>query len=101
VRGEIAQSELTESEATIGLLLDRLELSLQPGPWIVGDFSLADITIAPYMFRLYALGKDRFWSPANRPRVHAWYERVSARPAFATAVSWPDESGGAMRKSVY
>jgi glutathione S-transferase/GST-like protein len=26
--------------------------------------------------------------------VHDWYERISARPAFVTAVSWPDESGG-------
>lgn len=94
VRGEITSTELTGAEATIGLLLDRLELSLQLGPWIIGDFSLADITIAPYMYRLHALGKDRFWSPANRPRVHAWYERLSARPAFVTAVSWPDENGG-------
>ncbi len=73
----------------------RLEKILDPGPWIVGDeFSLADIAIAPYMFRLSALGNDQFWSKDRRSRVHGWYGRVSARPAFQTAVSWPDESGG-------
>lgn len=94
VRGEITAKELADSEATIQSLLDRLETALDPGPWIIGDFSLADITIAPYMFRLHALGKGRFWSAENRPRVHDWYGRISVRPAFITAVSWPDESGG-------
>ena len=76
-------------------LLDELERTLDPGPWIVGaDYSLAEITIAPYMFRLSALGADQFWSHNRRPRVNDWYKRISARPAFLTAVSWPDESGG-------
>ena len=30
----------------------------------------------------------------RRPRVAEWSRRLSARPAFQTAVSWPDESGG-------
>src|SRR5262249_56769075 len=76
-------------------LLDLLEQILDPGPWIVGtEFTLADITIAPYMFRLSALGADQFWSKDRRPRVHDWYRRLSARPAFQTAGSLPDESGG-------
>jgi glutathione S-transferase len=95
VRGEITAAELADARATIEQLLDRLERVLDPGPWIVGeDFSLADIAIAPYMFRLSALGNDQFWSKDRRPRVNEWYVRVSARPAFQTAVSWPDESGG-------
>jgi glutathione S-transferase len=94
VRGEITQQELSDAEATIQALLDKLEAALDPGPWIAGDYSLADISVAPYMFRLHALGKGRFWSADHRPRVHDWYERISARPAFVTAVSWPDESGG-------
>src|SRR5271169_4698863 len=49
---------------------------------------------SPYMFRLAALGADQFWSADRRPRVAEWYRRLSARPAFQTAVSWPDESGG-------
>jgi len=95
VRGEITATELTDARSTIEGLLDRLENILDRGPWIVGDeFSLADIAIAPYMFRLSALGADQFWSEDRRPHVHEWYGRLSARPSFQTAVSWPDESGG-------
>jgi glutathione S-transferase len=95
VRGEITAEELAQARATIEGLLDRLETILNPGPWIVGeDFSLADIAAAPYMFRLSALGSDQFWSRERRPHVHDWYARLSARPSFQTAVSWPDESGG-------
>jgi glutathione S-transferase len=95
VRGEISATELAQARATIEQLLDRLEHTLDPGPWIVGEgFSLADIAAAPYMFRLSALGSDQFWSKDRRPRVHDWYQRLSARPSFQTAVSWPDEGGG-------
>ena len=95
VRGEITPEELAKARASIEALVDRLESTIDPGPWIVGEeFSLADIAIAPYMFRLSALGSDQFWSKERRPHVHDWYERLSARPSFQTAVSWPDESGG-------
>jgi len=94
IRGEISQDELAEAAKDLELLLDQLEIMLDPGPWIVGDYSLADVTVAPYMFRLSALGQDRFWSVSRRPRIHGWYRNLSARPAFQAAVSWPDESGG-------
>lgn len=95
VRGEITEAELADARATIEDLLDLLERTLAPGPWIVGEqFTLAEIAIAPYMFRLAALGADQYWSADRRPRVAEWYRRLSARPAFQTAVSWPDESGG-------
>ncbi len=95
VRGEITDAELAAARAMLEELLDELERTLDPGQWIVGaDYSLAEITIAPYMFRLSALGADQFWSHNRRPRVNDWYKRISARSAFVTAVSWPDESGG-------
>jgi glutathione S-transferase len=95
VRGEITERELLAARAAIDELLDHLERTLTPGPWIVGSqFTLAEISIAPYMFRLAALGADQFWSPQRRPRVNEWYGILAARPAFKTAVSWPDESGG-------
>jgi glutathione S-transferase len=93
VRGEIHEEELRESKVSIEALLDRLEATLNPGSWIVGEFSLADISVAPFMFRLSALGQDQFWSTSQRPRVHAWYVAISKRPSFHVAVSWPDESG--------
>ena len=95
VRGEVTDAEIVDARATIADLLDLLKRTLAPRPWIIGEqFSLAEIAIAPYMFRLAALGADEFWSAGRRPQVADWYRRLSARPAFQTATSWPDESGG-------
>jgi glutathione S-transferase len=95
VRDEITDAEILDARATVADLLDLLERTLGPEPWIIGEqFSLAEIAIAPYMFRLAALGADEFWSAGRRPQVADWYRRLSARPAFQTAVSWPDQSGG-------
>jgi glutathione S-transferase len=94
IRGDISGSELAQAEMDLEKLLDGLEARLEPGAWIVGEFSLADVTIAPYMFRLSALGQEQFWSVARRPQINAWYQKLALRSAFQAAVSWPDESGG-------
>ena len=94
IRGEITDDELQQAASELEILLDSVEAALDEGPWVMGDYSLADITLAPYMFRLSALGQDRFWSQDKRPRLNDWYRRLSARPAFRSAVSWPDENGG-------
>lgn len=95
LHGDIGEEEIAECYRTLETLLDKIEALLDPGPWIVGeDYTLADINVAPYMFRLWALGADRFWSDNHRPHVNNWYRAISARPAFQTAVNWPDETGG-------
>ncbi len=60
------------------------------GPdWLIGDYSLADIAMAPYMERLYCLEMSFLWE--DKPRVAAWYARLKARPAFQSAiVDWFD-----------
>ena len=96
IRGEIGDQELGAARADLQGLLDEFERVLEKsgGPWVIGEFSLADVAVAPYMFRLQALGAAAFWSAQKRPRVNAWYQQLAARPAFQKAVSWPDESGG-------
>jgi glutathione S-transferase len=92
---EISETELAECFARLESILDRMESELvQNGEWIVGEFSLADIAVAPYLFRLSALGSERFWSKSKRTHVAEWYERVLARETFQIAASWPDETGG-------
>lgn len=82
------------SKSVLGNILGRMEACLaSQGPWIVGEFSLADIAVAPYLFRLSALGEERFWSPTKRPHVANWYRQILERKSFTTAVSWPDENG--------
>ena len=94
IRGEVTPEEIEACLKRVEGILDKMDAMLVPGPWLLGaQFTLADISVAPYMFRMLALGQERFWSKTKRPRVAAWYERIAARPAFQKAVSWPDESG--------
>ncbi|MCZ6774262.1 MAG: glutathione S-transferase family protein [Proteobacteria bacterium] len=95
VRGEISDEDVARCHADIEIILDRMEEMLAHGPWLMGErLTLADISIAPFFFRLLALGEERMWAEETRPRVHDWYERISQRETYKTAVFWPDESGG-------
>ena len=93
--GDVSPEELERAFLRVEELLDRMETMLaENGQWVAGDFSLADIAVAPYLFRLSALGEERFWSASKRPHVAGWYGRILEREAFRAAVSWPDEGGG-------
>ncbi len=82
------------------MLMDQIEAALGgegPGQalagggpdWLVGDYSLADVAMAPYMERLHCLEMDFLW--ADKPRVAAWYQRLKARPAYQAAIiDWFD-----------
>jgi glutathione S-transferase len=95
LEGDISQEELQQCFERLDRILDRMETMLtENGDWIIGELSLADIAVAPYLFRLSALGEARFWSATKRPRVAQWYARMLERDAFRVAVSWPDETGG-------
>jgi glutathione S-transferase len=94
IAGQVSDAELKQCFERIEGILDRMEAALaSEGGWVVGPFSLADIAVAPYLFRLSALGEERFWSPTNRPHVADWYRRILERESFKAAVSWPDENG--------
>lgn len=94
VRGDIDDQEIDDAVAQLEATINRIEKLLDPGPWLFGDFSLADIAMAPHIYRMGPLGLTRFWENGRRPRTDAWVRRLYERPAFQKAVSWPDESGG-------
>ena len=59
--GQVSEAELQKCFERAGSILDRMEAYLAgEGPRFVGEFSLADIAVAPYLFRLFALGEERF-----------------------------------------
>jgi glutathione S-transferase len=82
------------------MLMDQIEAALGgkgPGQalagggpdWLIGDYSLADIAMAPYMERLNCCALEFLW--ADRPRVSDWYARLKARPAYQQAIlDWFD-----------
>jgi glutathione S-transferase len=66
--------------------LEKMERELGGRDWLVGDaVSMADIAMAPYLFRLEALAMDGLWRDGRLPGVDDWYARIRARPAFAPA----------------
>lgn len=80
--------------------LHKIEAALDDGGWLVGDeFSMADIALAPYVFRLDCLSMAALWTGDRLPRVERWYERLRARPSFAPAlIGWmPRELDAEMR----
>lgn len=74
-------------------LLDRMEAALASAPWLSGDaFGLADAGVLPYVLRLDHLAMTPLLSAPARPRLADWFDRVRARPSFATAIAqWAPE----------
>ena len=62
-------------------LLGVLERRLRGRQWLVGDFSIADIAIAPWVAVLNAHGEAERVSYGDFPAVDAWIRRFSARSA--------------------
>ncbi len=80
--------------------LHKMEQALESSDWLVGErFTMADISMAPYVNRLAALAMERLWQDGRLPRVERWFARVSARPTFRPAfVDWlPTELASEMR----
>ena len=65
--------------------LREMEMTLQVSSWLAGnDYSLADIDVIPYIWRLSNLQLGFLWE--KLPSVTDWFDRVTSRPAFKTAI---------------
>lgn len=62
-------------------LLAVLEGALEGQEWIAGDFSIADIAIAPWLGALSFYGAEEAVGLADHTNVAAYLERFMARPA--------------------
>lgn len=71
---------------TMLALLEDMEGALLAGGWLSGEsFGLADAALLPYVLRLDQLAMTSVIE--ERSRLLAWYGRVCALPAYATAVT--------------
>ena len=78
--------EMKPALAIYAALLDEMEAELANSPFLAGpDFSMADIAAAPFLTRIDHLGMNEMI--AARPRAHAWFGKVRARPAYARAIT--------------
>ena len=64
-----------------------METTLADGrTWLLGDgYTLADISITPFIARLYYLALLEVWLE-ERPCATAWWERAKSRPSYEVAV---------------
>ncbi|MCW5735995.1 MAG: glutathione S-transferase family protein [Enhydrobacter sp.] len=69
-----------DARAAATAFYDEMERTLGAGPWLGGSYSFADIAF--YMAQLFGA---RMGAPmdASHPRLLAWRDRMSARPAVA------------------
>ena len=78
--------------ATLRHVIQLMDENLDAGPWLAGaDYSLADATATPYMFRLQALSLAGLWQDSRN--VGAWLERsVSRSEALSLEDPWGSSS---------
>ncbi|XP_037408147.1 glutathione S-transferase 3-like [Triticum dicoccoides] len=80
-------AEVDKNAADLAKLLDVYEAHLAAGnKYLAGDaFTLADANHMSYLFMLTKTPKAGL--VASRPHVKAWWEEISARPAWAKTVA--------------
>lgn len=82
-RNPYTKAELDEARANLLAMLDRMEEMIGNGAIIGGRYGLADIATAPFVRRIEEeIAPDAF---ATRPRCADWWQRLTARPAYARA----------------
>ena len=79
-----SDAEMQQSIDRLRLTIERMEIELEKnGPWLLGDYSLADICIIPTIVRLDDIGFDNLWSDCKE--VTGWYARYQERKAMQQA----------------
>jgi glutathione S-transferase len=62
--------------------LKKMDEALVNSPWLAGEtFSLADISVLPYVNRLHVLNMDEMWQK-KLPNVVNWFDRIRARASY-------------------
>lgn len=80
VRDGFSTQDAAAAEDQIATVFDAVEERLADGrPWLVGDFSLADVGAAPNIYRFTILGRRDLLEA--RPLVHSWSRRLLDRPS--------------------
>jgi GST-like protein len=70
-----------------------LEGKLADREWIAGEYSIADIAIAPWLRQLEAYGIKDLVGWGNLTHVPAYLERFLARPAVQRGLNIPARDG--------
>ncbi|XP_020585824.1 glutathione S-transferase 3-like [Phalaenopsis equestris] len=84
--GSADEDVVKEQVAKLSNVLDVYEKRLSLSKYLAGDeFTLADLNHLPYLYALSKTGYAGLLS--SRPHVNAWWEDISARPAWKKAIA--------------
>lgn len=76
-----SDEEMQQSENRLRMTIERMEAQLLlGGPWLLGDYSLADICVIPVIVRLNDIGLSSLWADCDK--VGEWLSRFQEREAF-------------------
>ena len=92
----VSTEDMDFAEARVAEVLDQMEAQMEAQDWLCGPgaasaFSLADISVAPFIERFEANGNAALTDWDRRPRLGAWWERIKARESFRTAFAFRAE----------
>ena len=83
--------------------LFKMEDALNNGTeWLVGNkFSIADISMTPYINRLAMMSMRGMWENNRLPNVEKWFAKIEALPNFKKClIDWvPDELASDLLKN--
>lgn len=80
-RSGYSAEEMAQAEARLRMTVERMEVALQSsGPWLLGNFTLADVCILPVVVRLNDIGLATLWDDCDK--VAEWFGRFKKREAM-------------------
>ena len=83
--GGFTDAEIAAALNDIRKTAQRMDRLLEEhGAWLCGDYSIADIAVAPLIDRMEDLGFAHLWEE-SQPRVADWLQRIQSRPAYNEA----------------
>ena len=73
--------------------LKKMDKALEGNDWLVGDtFSVADISLTPYVNRLAMMSMRGMWENGRLPNVERWFNAIEKLPNFKRClIDWVPE----------
>ncbi len=85
----VPQDEVDHSYAALEAIANKIDEQTAKTAWLAGDtFSLADIALSPYLYRIEVLEHPEILDAGVRPALAAWWQALQERPAFKTAYAF-------------
>jgi glutathione S-transferase len=97
-RSGFSEGDLANASAKIEYAVDKVEAQLARTPWLAGeDYTLADINFYCHCGMMVERMFPEMKIAQRAPRLVAWRERMTARPAVRAALDMPDHTAPGLR----